>query len=71
MGDDSGKAPDIWEEAQKWIYAQFGLRGLAFVALLGGIFYLWTHWEDFKKWPGVSWLHQRFTRDPIPKADPA
>ncbi|MFZ5930717.1 MAG: tetratricopeptide repeat protein [Pseudomonadota bacterium] len=71
MTDAAPTPPDFWEEFRRWIYAHFGFLGLAALASVGLIFYVWTHWEDVKKWPGVAWLIERFKRQPTPKADPA
>lgn len=56
MPDEKNPTPDILEEFRRWIYAHFGFLGLAALAAVGLIFYVWTHWEDVKKWPGVARL---------------
>jgi|GWRWMinimDraft_9_1066018.scaffolds.fasta_scaffold00094_5 tetratricopeptide (TPR) repeat protein len=71
MPDEKNQTPDLWEEVRAWAYAHYGSGGLAAIVVAGLIFYIWTHWGDVKKWPGAAWLIEYFTRQPVPKAEPA
>ncbi|HYE27533.1 MAG TPA: hypothetical protein VEA61_04790 [Allosphingosinicella sp.] len=40
------------------------------MAAVTGGFWVWMNWPSIKDKPGVEWILDRLTREPIPKADP-
>jgi hypothetical protein len=62
-------APDPWEVFKNYIYEHLGLAGVIGVAVVGAAIYVWTHWDDVKKWPGVASTLKYLSREAVPQAD--
>jgi hypothetical protein len=69
MAYDERKAPKLSEKIT-WIYHRLGIPGLVGLVLLGAAWYVWTHWDKVKIWPGVGTMVTYWTRSGVPQADP-
>lgn len=63
--------PEIKEEIKKFIFRKFGWPGLIFLALITLLFYIWLNWEQGKRVPGLRYVIQWMSQDPIPRANPS
>ncbi len=65
------KVPDLGAEFKRLIFEKFGLAGLIVLALAVFGFGIWWKWPEIRKRPFVERVIDRFSRAPLPKADPA
>lgn len=63
--------PDLAAEINAWFFASFGWTGLIVIAVASSLIYVWRNWEELQKLPGIRFLVNRPTQQPIPRADPA
>lgn len=63
-------APDLSDLLKELIYKKLGIPGLCILVLLGILFYIWSHWNEVKTWPGVARVVEFLSRKKIPAADP-
>mgnify|MGYP000530741290 CR=1 FL=1 len=65
----SDKPPELLDLIQAWVFQNFGVVGLAVLALIGVCFFVWSQWSKVRSWPGISFVIGRLTRAALPKAD--
>jgi len=65
------KPPDIKEIVLKKLWRKFGIPGLVVITVILPVaFYILSHWNEVKTWPGIAFIVTSLSRQPIPKADP-
>ena len=68
MSDDD-KAPKLSDWVRDRIFQRFGISGLAALAFVSGVLFVWTQWDKVSNWPGIHAIVELASRESVPKAD--
>ena len=68
---EESTSPNPPEIVRRWVVQRVGVRWAAVIfATVGTAWFLFTKWDDVRKWPIVGPSVTRWNQRPIPKADP-